>query len=246
MAWDEHRQDEASALPFFLRLLVYLFFFGTIAAIAIPNLLRSRSHPSYIMAIGSMKTIFAAQVDYHNSYQRGYAAELQTLAGEPRGVAFLDPYLGSGFKMGYSFLLVPGCFDQNRSAYWCWSAAAFPMYGDPRTQPSLYVDQSGVVRIERVAGLPGIIEMPDMEKSRDAGYRSERAEGLGKILHELKLKGLWPAPEMQRERELTRLAHKRFPGWTPPPTHTPYPYTPRSSPTPHAATATLAAPTPPQ
>jgi type IV pilus assembly protein PilA len=59
-----------------------------VAAIAIPNLLRSRIAANEASAVGSVRTVNTAQVVYEGVYpQRGYAPDLATLGIDPRGPA---------------------------------------------------------------------------------------------------------------------------------------------------------------
>jgi type IV pilus assembly protein PilA len=57
-----------------------------VAAIAIPNLLRSRVAANEATALGSVRTVNTAQVVYSTTYpQRGFAPNLATLGPDPRG-----------------------------------------------------------------------------------------------------------------------------------------------------------------
>jgi type IV pilus assembly protein PilA len=57
-----------------------------VAAIAIPNLLRSRIAANEASAVGSVRTVNTAQVTYEAVYpQRGYAPDLATLGTDPHG-----------------------------------------------------------------------------------------------------------------------------------------------------------------
>jgi hypothetical protein len=57
-----------------------------VAAIAIPNLLRSRMAANEASAVGSVRTVVVAQVTYEVTYpKRGYAPNLATLGPDPRG-----------------------------------------------------------------------------------------------------------------------------------------------------------------
>ena len=59
-----------------------------VAAIAIPNLLRSRMAANEASAVGSVRTVIVAQVTYAATYpQKGYAPNLAKLGTDPRGPA---------------------------------------------------------------------------------------------------------------------------------------------------------------
>lgn len=63
-----------------------------VAAIAIPNLLRSKIAANEASAVGSMRTINTAQVTYSATYpKRGFAPNLATLGDDPRGPNFQSP-----------------------------------------------------------------------------------------------------------------------------------------------------------
>jgi type IV pilus assembly protein PilA len=99
-----------------------------IAAIAIPNLLRSRIAANEASAVGSIRSMNTAQVVYASTYpQRGFARDLATLgSGSSKGAPsaahaqFLDSALGcsSGTagnwctKSGYKFTIRTNCTQQ--------------------------------------------------------------------------------------------------------------------------------------
>ena len=66
------------------------------AAIAVPNLLRSRIAANEASAVGSVRTVNTAQVTYGAEYpQRGYAPDLATLGIDPRGpVSYSEGHAG--------------------------------------------------------------------------------------------------------------------------------------------------------
>jgi type II secretory pathway pseudopilin PulG len=97
-----------------------------VAAIAIPNLLRSKMAANESSAVGSVRTISSAQITYTSTYpQRGYAPDLATLGPDPREPAaysahhagLLDGNLanescaGNGWctKSGYRFRVTAVC-----------------------------------------------------------------------------------------------------------------------------------------
>lgn len=63
-----------------------------VAAVAIPNLLRSRIAANEASAVGSVRTLVVAQVTYWSTYpERGYASDLARLGTDPRGAQFQSP-----------------------------------------------------------------------------------------------------------------------------------------------------------
>src|ERR1043166_9253909 len=100
-----------------IELLIVVAIIGIIAAIAIPNLLKSRQAANEASAIGSVRTVGSAQATYQSTSGGGknFAASLTILNGDGQ----LDSALSSGNKSGYSFVCtgnasttsVPSYFD---------------------------------------------------------------------------------------------------------------------------------------
>jgi len=84
-----------------IELLIVVAIIGIIAAIAIPNLLKSRQAANEASAIGSTRTIGTAQATYQSTRGggRNYAANLAALSTD----GSVDNVLGSGSKSGYNF-----------------------------------------------------------------------------------------------------------------------------------------------
>src|SRR5262245_48674513 len=85
-----------------IELLIVVAIIGIIAAIAIPNLLKSRQAANEASAIGSTRTIGTAQATYQSTRGKGkdFCADLTTLAGDNA----IDSALGTGAKSGYNFV----------------------------------------------------------------------------------------------------------------------------------------------
>ncbi|MGD0965639.1 MAG: prepilin-type N-terminal cleavage/methylation domain-containing protein [Candidatus Acidiferrales bacterium] len=96
-----------------IELLIVVAIILIIAAIAIPNLLRSRMAANEASAVGSVRTINTSEVTYSSTWGLGYAAALSNLASSA-GVCtasstqacLVDPVLGAGAKSGYLFAAV--------------------------------------------------------------------------------------------------------------------------------------------
>jgi len=96
-----------------IELLIVVAIILIIAAIAIPNLLRSKIAANESSAVGSVRTIGTAEVTYSSSWGSGYSAKLQNLAGPSPCVAataaaacLIDPLLSApapATKSGYTF-----------------------------------------------------------------------------------------------------------------------------------------------
>lgn len=94
-----------------VELMVVVAVIGVVAAIATPGLLRSRMASNEASAIGSLRSIIAAQQDF-GVISRGFAMNLATLAGTCPGATapFISPDLSANGveKSGYVFTVVPG------------------------------------------------------------------------------------------------------------------------------------------
>lgn len=95
-----------------IELLIVVAIILIIAAIAIPNLLRSRISANEASAVASIRAISQAEVQYATTYpQLGFADSLEKLgpgkADQPTAEAanLLDPALARGQKSGYTFTL---------------------------------------------------------------------------------------------------------------------------------------------
>jgi len=97
-----------------IELLIVVAIIGIIAAIAVPGLLRARMSGNETSAIGSMRAVSSAEINYAASAaQGGYTASLPTLGLACPGSTqpFLSPDLTSGVtvqKSGYTVALVNG------------------------------------------------------------------------------------------------------------------------------------------
>ena len=136
-----------------IELLIVVAIILIIAAIAIPNLLRSRMAANESSAVGSLRTINTAEVTYATAYPtEGFAVNLAALGGAaPCGPAavgaacLIDEVLSvTGKKSGYSFL-APGTGAIPRVAY---TATGDPTIIGSSGQRSFFTDQSGVIRYD--------------------------------------------------------------------------------------------------
>src|SRR5271163_4806626 len=97
-----------------IELLIVVAIILIIAAIAIPNLLRSRMAANEASAVGSIRTINTAAIEYNSTYGIGFPTTLAqigttgTTAVGCTNAEFLDSVLTLGAKSGYTFALVAG------------------------------------------------------------------------------------------------------------------------------------------
>jgi type IV pilus assembly protein PilA len=87
-----------------IELLIVVAIIGIIAAIAIPNLLKSRQAANEASAIGSVRTVGTAQATYQSTGGKGkeFCPTLAALSNDGQ----VDSALGSGQKSGYNFTSV--------------------------------------------------------------------------------------------------------------------------------------------
>jgi type IV pilus assembly protein PilA len=92
-----------------IELLIVVAIILIIAAIAIPNLLRSKMAANESSAAGSVRSIVTAQVTYNSTYGVGYATDLATLGtttvpcvAVQTASCLIDPVMTTGTKSGYA------------------------------------------------------------------------------------------------------------------------------------------------
>lgn|SRR5690348_4093454 len=149
-----------------IELLIVVAIILIIAAIAIPNLLRSRMAANEASAVGSLRTILTANVTYNSTYNMGFASTLAMLgsggAAVPPAVAscnaseLLDAVLSNATvvtapKSGYWFKYAgatafTGTVPAGCTAGWLtFDAAALPAIPGTTGQRSFCIDQTGVI-----------------------------------------------------------------------------------------------------
>ncbi len=130
-----------------IELLIVVAIILIIAAIAIPNLLRSRIAANEASAVGSVRTLNTAEVTYASTYpQQGFTCTLGALgpaSGTPTSSAagLVDSVLSSGTKSGYSFTL-NNCSGTPEVLY---NSLATPVSVGSTGQRGFCSDQSGVI-----------------------------------------------------------------------------------------------------
>ncbi len=144
--------------------LFFIPFILIIAAIAIPNLLRARQAANEASAIGSLRTIDIAAINYSSTYSNGFPPSLAAMDGAGNGSPtcndsqLIDSALASGLRNGYEFTYVPlgaQILGADAKARGCTipGSSSFEAHADPITrgttgQRSFYTDQTGVIRSE--------------------------------------------------------------------------------------------------
>ncbi len=145
-----------------IELLIVVAIILIIAAIAIPNLLRSRIAANEASAVGSLRTMNTAAVAYSSTYGNGFPPSLAAMgtATPPSAAAtcdesqLVDNVLTAGTKSGYAFTYTmananatkpTGCATAGGNSYFI---EAHPQSVGQTGQRSFCTDQSGVIRFD--------------------------------------------------------------------------------------------------
>ncbi len=130
-----------------IELLIVVAIILIIAAIAIPNLLRSRIAANEASAVGSIRTINTSEVTYASTYPNIGFNTLDTLGGSggsSTGAGLIDAGLASGITSGYAFTVTTSNGGTTGPA------TMYTVNGDPQNsqtgQRHFFSDQSGVIR----------------------------------------------------------------------------------------------------
>src|SRR5579864_3064740 len=96
-----------------IELLIVVAIILIIAAIAIPNLLRSRMAANEASAVGSIRTMNTAAISYSSTYGNGFPPSLTAIGTGSGAVSctnaqLVDTVLTGGTKSGYTFVLSHG------------------------------------------------------------------------------------------------------------------------------------------
>jgi type IV pilus assembly protein PilA len=132
-----------------IELLIVVAIILIIAAIAIPNLLRSRMAANEASAVGSIRTINTSAVTFSTTYPNdGFPGSLAALGGASPCTAtstnacLLDAVLAGGTKSGYTFVWTG---DGNTPSVG-YSITGTPVTVGTTGQRMFFSDQSGVIR----------------------------------------------------------------------------------------------------
>ena len=133
-----------------IELLIVVAIILIIAAIAIPNLLRSRMAANEASAVGSIRTINTSCVTFSTTYGIGFPTSLPNLVGNPPGTAtsasadLIDSVLGAGLKSGYAFTLTGGAVVNGVNP--TYTVTADPQVAGSTGVRHFFSDQSNVIR----------------------------------------------------------------------------------------------------
>jgi prepilin-type N-terminal cleavage/methylation domain-containing protein len=140
-----------------IELLIVVAIILTIAAIAIPNLLRARMAANQAAAVQNLRTITSAASTYSSTYGGGLPWSLTALGGMPpatcSGAVLLDEVLAAGQKSGYQFEFTPLGIPVSNTppgcppSYYQYLITAVPITVGGTGQSSFCADEPAVIRI---------------------------------------------------------------------------------------------------
>jgi type IV pilus assembly protein PilA len=140
-----------------IELLLVVVIILVIAAIAIPNLLRSRLAANESSAVASLHSVNTSELVYSTTFGQGFSPDLASLGGAcsvtvsptPTAACLLDPVLANdpATKSGYLFTYTPTGSPQ---------VASYTITGTPTAQGttgqrSFFTDQSEIIRADPAA-----------------------------------------------------------------------------------------------
>ena len=131
-----------------IELLIVVAIILIIAAIAIPNLLKSKMAANESSAVGSVRTINTGEVTYAAGCPNvGYSSsltELNTGANCTAGFNIIDNVLATGAKSGYTFAYAAA--PDATKLINTYTLTAVPGVVGTTGQRGFYSDQTGVIR----------------------------------------------------------------------------------------------------
>lgn len=146
-----------------IELLIVVAIILIIAAIAIPNLLRSKMAANQASAAESLRTIATANVTYASTYNTGYSPLLADLGPGAGGAAsatqadLIDSVLAGATKSGYKFTYTAGAKDGSGNIN------TFGVHAEPTTvgttgQDAYGIDQTNVIRFDTTGAAVSITD----------------------------------------------------------------------------------------
>ncbi|HEX8178845.1 MAG TPA: type II secretion system protein [Pyrinomonadaceae bacterium] len=121
-----------------IELLIVVAVMGILAALVVPNLLKSKQSAYNASAIASLRLIRSAEASYHVTYDQ--YADLNTLGTSHQ---LSDPQLIAGQRGNYNFAIPAGTL----------SADFYEITGTPTVAPwnYFYMDVTGIMRVREGA-----------------------------------------------------------------------------------------------
>jgi type IV pilus assembly protein PilA len=144
-----------------IELLIVVAIILIIAAIAIPNLLKSRMAANESSAVGSLRTINTALVTYSSGCPNlGFAATLKEMnlgTACASGTGIIDNVLGQNpaTKSGYVITYTAGAAGAN-GVISTYTTVGVPLTVGTTGQRGFFTDQSGVIRYNQTGLAPTV------------------------------------------------------------------------------------------
>lgn len=142
-----------------IELLIVVAIILIIAAIAIPNLLRSRMAANEASAVGSLRTINTSEVTYASTYNVGFSADLASLGGASPCTAaatsacLIDDVLAKGTKSGYVIAYTKGSGSGTATdPIVSYGVTGTPVKAGSSGQSTFTTDESGVIQKDPAGG----------------------------------------------------------------------------------------------
>jgi type IV pilus assembly protein PilA len=124
-----------------IELLIVVAIILIIAAIAIPNLIKSKMAANEASAVGSLRTINSAENTYSSTYGTGFT-DLTTLGSS----GMIDNVLAGGTKSGYTLIATPSNGGGTATnPYLQYNSTGTPVSSNTGTR-QFCADESGVIR----------------------------------------------------------------------------------------------------
>ncbi len=141
-----------------IELLIVVAIILIIAAIAIPNLLRSKMAANEASAVGSLRSLNTACVTYSTTYG-SYPTALSQLGPAATATSttadLIDSVLAGGTKSGYTFTLAAGATSGTT-----YTITAVPVTLGTTGQRAFFTNQSGVIRANTTGTSPAVTDPP--------------------------------------------------------------------------------------
>jgi type IV pilus assembly protein PilA len=135
-----------------IELLIVVAIILIIAAIAIPNLLKSKMAANQSSAVASLRTMNTCEVTYSSTYNQGFTSTLVQLgppaaagAATSAAAGLIDSVLAAGTKSGYTFSYIAGAADPSGSTP-SYTVTANPTTVGTTGQNYYFTDETNVIR----------------------------------------------------------------------------------------------------